>query len=44
MIKNYPFSVILNTENNPYYIHSGGKKALNYDPNDSNAVMNRMTS
>lgn len=44
MIKNYPFSVILNTENNPYYTYSGGKKALNYDPNDSNAVMNRITS
>lgn len=44
MIKNYPFSVILNTKNNPYYVHSGGKKVLNYNPNDSNAVMNRITS
>lgn len=43
MIKNYPFSVILNTENNPYYTTSGGRQQLSYGTGDS-AVFNKIKS
>lgn len=43
MIKNYPFSVILNTQGNPYYTTSGGKQQLSYGT-EGNAIFNKIQS